>query len=452
MTTPLSAPKTLGDRVRVQPAAAIAGRIALPPDKSLAHRAAIFAALANGDSEIVGYSDAADPQSTLACLRQLGVSIEEKEGSLHVKGVGLHGLTAPDGPLDCGNSGTTMRLLAGVLAGQPFASTLVGDGSLSARPMERIAAPLRQMGAKIELTDGHAPVLIEPAPLTGIEYALPVASAQVKSCVLLAGLYAGGPTTVIETEPSRDHTERHLEIDVFEMDGRRHLTVDGSQKPGFGLYVVPKDVSAAAFFLVAAAIVPSAILEIPGVGLNPTRAAVIDVLQAMGAHIEIRDERERGGEPLGDIRTFSQTGLHSADLGGAVIPNLIDEIPVLAVAMACADGTSRITGAAELRVKESDRLQLTARMLRGFGVAVEEHPDGLTIEGRGKRWAEGQRPLAGGSTVVTDGDHRIAMAAAIAALAADGPTTILDPACAAVSFPRFWEELNGMTGGMALDG
>ena len=443
--------KPLGDRVRVQPAAAIAGRIALPPDKSIAHRSALFAALANGESEIVGYSDAADPQSTLACLRQLGVRIDEDEGSLRVHGVGLNGLAAPGAPLDCGNSGTTMRLLAGVLAGQRFPSTLIGDASLSARPMERIATPLREMGAQITLTDGHAPIHIEPAPLTGIEYALAVASAQVKSCVLLAGLYASGPTTVIETEPSRDHTERHLEIAAFDMGGQRHLTVDPSHKPGYGLYVVPKDVSAAAFFLVAAAIVPSAILEIPGVGLNPTRAAVLDVLRTMGAHIEVRDERERGGEPLGDIRTFSQDGLHAVDVGGRVIPNLIDEIPVLAVAMACAAGTSRISGAAELRVKESDRLALTARMLRGFGVEVEEHDDSLTIHGRGKRWAEGQRPLAGGSTVETEGDHRIAMAGAIAALAADGPTTILDPGCAAVSFPTFWDELDGMTGGMALD-
>jgi 3-phosphoshikimate 1-carboxyvinyltransferase len=442
----------LGDRVTVHPAAAIAGRIALPPDKSIAHRSAIFAALANGESEIVGYSDAADPQSTLACLRRLGVRIEQEDESLRVHGVGLGGLKAPDGPLDCGNSGTTMRLLAGVLAGQRFSSTLVGDASLSARPMERVAAPLREMGARITLTDGHAPIHIEPATLKGIEYALPVASAQVKSCVLLAGLYADGPTTVIETEPSRDHTERHLEVDVFEMGGRRHLTVDASHKPGYGLYVVPKDVSAAAFFLVAAAIVPSAILEMPGVGLNPTRAAVVDVLRLMGAHVEIKDERERGGEPLGDLRTLSQDGLHAVDLGGRIIPNLIDEIPALAVAMACAAGTSRISDAAELRVKESDRLALTARMLRGFGVEVEEHPDGLTIHGRGERWAEGQRPLSGGSTVETEGDHRIAMAAAVAALAADGSTTILDPACAAVSFPTFWEELDGMTGGMAIDG
>lgn len=424
----------------IPPTTTLAGRIRLPADKSIAHRAALLAALAHGPSEIVGFSDAADPQRTLACLRALGAEIEEREGSLHVGGRGLRGLAAPSGPLECGNSGTTMRLLAGLLAGQGFASTLTGDASLRARPMERLAEPLRRMGAEIALAEGgRAPVRIAGRPLRGIEFELPVASAQVKGAVLLAGLLAEGETTVIEPVPTRDHTERMLGLDVFEMGGRRHVSVEGGRPVEAGLWVVPRDFSAAAFFLVAGAIVPQSALEMKGVGLNPSRSALLDVLGAMGAPVEVRNERVRGREPIADLVVLNEgRGLQGVSLGGALIPNLIDEIPVLAVAAACAEGRTEIRDAAELRVKETDRIAATAAFLRAMGAEVEELPDGLAIEGG--------RPLRG-AEVESRGDHRIAMAAAVAALAADGPTTIRGAEAAAVSFPGFWNELRRATSG-----
>lgn len=424
----------------IPPTTTLAGRIRLPADKSIAHRAALLAALAHGPSEIVGFSDAADPQRTLACLRALGAEIEEREGSLHVEGRGLRGLAAPSGPLECGNSGTTMRLLAGLLAGQGFASTLTGDASLRARPMERLAEPLRRMGAEIALAEGgRAPVRIAGRPLRGIEFELPVASAQVKGAVLLAGLLAEGETTVIEPVPTRDHTERMLGLDVFEMGGRRHVSVEGGRPVEAGLWVVPRDFSAAAFFLVAGAIVPQSALEMKGVGLNPSRSALLDVLGAMGAPVEVRNERVRGREPIADLVVLNEgRGLQGVSLGGALIPNLIDEIPVLAVAAACAEGRTEIRDAAELRVKETDRIAATAAFLRAMGAEVEELPDGLAIEGG--------RPLRG-AEVESRGDHRIAMAAAVAALAADGPTTIRGAEAAAVSFPGFWNELRRATSG-----
>ena len=423
--------------VTVHPAPALAGRPALPADKSIAHRTAILAALASGESEIVGYSDAEDPQSTLACLRQLGVEMETRDGSLFVHGRGPGGLRAPAAPLDCGNSGTTMRLLAGVLAAQPFRSVLTGDDSLSRRPMERIAAPLREMGARIEMTDGHAPLAIHGGGLRGITYRLPVASAQVKSAVLLAGLGARGETTVIETVPSRDHTERMLGLDVIEFGGERHVSVEGGRDVQARLRVVPKDVSAAAFFLVAGALAEDGIVEMSGVGLNPSRTALLDVLQAMGAPITVLDERDRAGEPLADLRVEASGGLQGVEVGGALIPNLIDEIPVLAVAAAVARGRTVIRDAAELRVKETDRIAATADFLRAMGADVEERPDGLVIEGGA--------PLHG-TTVDARGDHRIAMAAAVAALSASGATTIHGAEAAAVSFPGFWDALDAVAG------
>ena len=416
----------------VRQAAALRGTIDLPPDKSVAHRAAILAALASGLSPIVNYPTAADPQSTLACLRQLGVAFEEKDGILHTRGVGLHGLTAPNAPLDCGNSGTTMRLLSGLLAGQPFDSVLVGDASLTRRPMERIAAPLREMGAQIDLNDGHAPVRITGGQaLRGLTYRLPVASAQVKSCVLLAGLFAEGETTVVETLPSRDHTERMLALDTFEAEGERHLTIRQGYHIATQTWTVPGDFSAAAFFLVAATIVPGSELRLPGVGLNPSRSALLDVLRAMGADIEVENERERGGEPLADL-TVRSAALHGTQIGGRLIPNLIDEIPVLAVAAVCAEGRTTITDAAELRVKETDRLAATADGLRALGADIEEAEDGLVIDGG--------RPLQGTAVEARD-DHRMAMALAVAGLAAKGETRVAGAEAAQVSFPGFWEAL-----------
>ncbi|MEO0558523.1 MAG: 3-phosphoshikimate 1-carboxyvinyltransferase [Bacteroidota bacterium] len=424
--------------VTIHPAAALAGTVALPPDKSVAHRTAILAALGEGESEIVGYSDAADPQSTLGCLRQLGVEMEERDDALFIQGVGLRGLTAPSEPLDCGNSGTTMRLLSGVLAGQSFDTELIGDASLTPRPMSRIASPLTQMGAAIELTDGHAPIRISGRSLSPITYRLPMASAQVKSAVLLAGLYADGVTTVEEPVATRDHTERMLELATFTVGTERHISVTGGTAIPSRLWVVPKDISAAAFFLVAGSIAQEAILKIQRVGLNPTRSAVVDVLRAMGASITRSNARERGGEPLADLQVQTSGGLTAVDIGGDIIPNLIDEIPVLAVAAAYATGRTVIRDAEELRVKETDRIAATAAFLRSMGAQIEERPDGLVIDG-------GQ-PLHG-AEVDAMHDHRIAMAAAVAALGATGSTVIHGAEAAAVSFPGFWDVLESIAPG-----
>ena len=428
-----------GNTVTIEPTFAIAGRIVIPPDKSIAHRAAILAALSEGENQIVGYPDAADPQSTLAVLRALGVEMEERDDSLFVQAVGRRGFRKPDGPLDCGNSGTTMRLMVGVLAGQSFPVTLVGDESLSQRPMERVAEPLRQMGAFIKLEDGHAPIRIQGGALSGITCTLPVASAQVKSCVLLAGILATGSTTVIEPSPSRDHTERMLGLSTLDFGGERRVTIDPTMQLQSRIWVVPRDFSTAAFFLVAGSIVQNSTLEMKQIGLNPSRAALLDVLRAMGARIEVANERLRAYEPIGDIRVDApENGLYGIEVGGHLIPNLIDEIPVLAVAAACAEGKTTIRDAGELRVKESDRLAATARFLQAMGAQIEETEEGLTIDGG--------HPLQGAS-VDSRGDHRIAMAAAVAALAANGPTTIHNADCVAVSFPTFWKELDSIAGG-----
>ncbi len=421
----------------VRPAPTLLGYIELPPDKSVAHRTAILAALAEGPSQIVNYPTSEDPQSTLACLRALGVEMEERDGILYVEGRGLRGLTPPRAPLDCGNSGTTMRLLAGVLAGQPFESVLTGDASLRRRPMARIAEPLEAMGAGITLTEGHAPIRIEGGRrLRGIEYRLPVASAQVKSCVLLAGLFAEGATTVVESIPSRDHTERMLGLDTFEMDDLRYVSVTGGRRIEGRTWAVPRDFSAAAFFLVAGSIVPMGEVQLPGIGMNPSRIAFLHVLRAMGAHVEVHNERVHGGEPLADLFVHPAP-LHGVTVGDPLIPNLIDEIPALAVAAACAEGRTEIRDAAELRVKETDRLAALATNLRALGAHVEERPDGLVIEGG--------RPLHG-ATVDSFGDHRIAMAMGVAGLVAEGETTITDAGCARVSFPGFWRELKRAAG------
>lgn len=423
---------------RVSQAQSLLGLVELPPDKSIAHRAALLAALADGTSRLVNYPSAADPQSTLSCLRQLGVPIyEDAHGILVVEGRGLEGLRAPNQPLDCGNSGTTMRLLAGILAGQPFASTLVGDASLSRRPMERIAAPLRQMGAVVTLTDGHAPLYVQGRrPLRNITYRLPVPSAQVKSCVLLAGLFAEGETTVIESVPSRDHTERMLGLNVVELNGERYLTVQGGMRIPARTWAIPRDFSAAAFFLVAGTLVPDSEIRLPGVGLNPSRSALLDVLRAMGANIQVENERVYGGEPIADLVVRSST-LHGVQVAGTIIPNLIDEIPVLAVAATCAHGRTEIRDAAELRVKETDRIAAMAENLQALGARVEVFDDGLAIEGRCRLQ---------GTTVRSFDDHRIAMAMGVAGLVAEGETLIEGAECARISFPGFWEELDRLAG------
>jgi len=420
----------------IQPADALVGVVDLPADKSIAHRSALFSAIADGSSRIVGFPNAADPQSTLSCVRALGVRVEQDDDALVIHGQGLRGLRTPDGPLDCGNSGTTMRLLSGILAGQSFASRMIGDASLSVRPMGRIMDPLRQMGARLSGEDGHAPLSISPVEgaLTPIQYRLPVASAQVKSCVLLAGLYADGESSVIESEASRDHTERMLGLSRIQMGDDSIISVTGGQAPSARMWSIPGDFSAAAFMLVAASILDGSLIRMPRVGLNPTRTGLLDVLRAMGGDIRIENERDVSGEPIGDIIVKSAP-LSGIRVDGDVIPNLIDEIPILAVAGAFADGAMEIRGAAELRHKESDRITAVVEGLRAMGADVEEFEDGLAVTGGNG---------LNGAEITTHHDHRIAMAFAIAGLAASGSTLIRDASIADVSFPGFYDTLDSL--------
>ncbi len=419
------------------PVSALHGTVLLPPDKSIAHRAMLLAAIGEGTSTVVGFPEAADPRSTKACMEALGARVTEDDGVLSVEGHGTRGLRAPSAPLDCGNSGTTMRLLAGLLAGQSFESVLVGDASLSGRPMRRVADPLAAMGARIATTDGHAPLHVTGAPLTGMVYRLTVASAQVKSCVLLAGMLAEGTTTVVEPVATRDHTERMLGLEAVVDGVERRISVDGGHRVAAQTWTVPRDFSAAAFFLVAGSIVPEGDLVLPGVGLNPTRTALLDVLRRMGADIVASNARTVGGEPIADL-VVRPARLRGVRVDGAVVANLIDEVPILALAAACADGVTEIRDASELRVKETDRIAAVAQNLRALGADVTEHPDGLTVRG-GRRLT--------GAHLATHGDHRIAMMAGIAGLVAHGAVTTDDPGCAAVSFPGFWETLAGVVRG-----
>jgi len=419
----------------VQQASSLRGTVALPADKSISHRSALLSALGTGTSRIYNYPNSADPQSTLDCLRTLGITAErDEEGVLEITGRGLDGLRPPSEPVDCGNSGTTMRLLSGILAGQRFGSVLTGDESLRQRPMERVADPLSIMGARVSLQDGHAPIRIRAVQsgLDPVEYRLPVASAQVKSCVLLAGLYAAGNTVVLEPTPSRDHTERMLGLEVEEVGGERRLVVKEGHTIPATTWTVPGDFSGAAFFLVAGSLVPNSELRLEDVGLNPSRTALLEVLDGMGADITIENERVQGREPVGDI-TVRSASLSGVDVGGRLIPNLIDEIPVIAVAAACAEGRTEIRDAEELRVKETDRLHAMAENLKALGAEVKEREDGLIIDGNG--------PNLLSTTVRSFGDHRIAMAMGVAGLVAHGTTTINDAECAKVSFPGFWDEL-----------
>lgn len=422
---------------KVSQAQRLEGTIALPADKSVAHRAALFAALARGESVLSNYPAGGDPQSTLSCLRQLGVEIAYAPGgALSIAGRGLEGLRPAPAPLDCGNSGTTMRLLSGILAGLPFSTILVGDGSLSRRPMARIARPLEQMGARVRLTDGHAPINVDPTPaLREITYRLPVPSAQVKSCILLAGLFNAGSTTVIESIPSRDHTERMLGLPVKITNSERYITSSQHYAPQPTSYTLPRDFSAAAFFLVATSMMSIGKVTLPAVGLNPTRTGLLDVLRAMGADVRVSNESTAGGEPIGDL-TVHPAELTGITIRGALIPRLIDEIPILAVAGALAHGKTVIRDAQELRLKECDRIQAMVTNLRSLGGDVEEFDDGLAITGG--------RSLTG-TDVGSFGDHRIAMAMGIAGLVAHGQTRIHDAEVASVSFPEFWVTLDSLT-------
>jgi len=410
----------------------------MPGDKSMSHRAAMFAAIAEGTTKIGNFAASADCASTLGCLSALGIGVEREGSNVTVKGAGKNGFTKPKSDLDCGNSGTTMRLMAGILSGQRFESVLTGDESLQKRPMKRVIDPLTQMGASIASENGCAPLRIKGSGLAGLEYRLPVASAQIKSCVLLAGLFADGETTVIEPTPTRDHTERMLrwfgcELIEETADSGKRITISGDHVLKANDFVVPGDVSSSAFFLVAAACLPGSSLVLENVGLNPSRIAVIDALKRFGANIDIQNERIVYNEPVGDIAVsglIAQSG-ESHVLKGEIIANLIDEIPILAVFGTQLDGGLEIRDAGELRVKESDRITSVVTNLRAMGAEVSEFEDGLKVE----------RSNLTAAAVDSFGDHRIAMAFAVAGLLATGETEIIGADCAAVSYPSFFEDL-----------
>jgi 3-phosphoshikimate 1-carboxyvinyltransferase len=405
----------------------IGGSITVPGDKSISHRALMLGAIADGRTEVEGFLDSEDCRATLAALRQLGVSIEfAGESRLTIEGRGIDGLVPAAGSLDMGNAGTAMRLMMGLLAGQRFASVLVGDESLSRRPMERAAAPLRRMGARIETTAGHAPITVHGGTLTAADHALEVPSAQVKSALLLAGLYARGTTRISEPAVTRDHTERMLRafgVDVTQARGT--VAVAGGQRLTACPIRVPGDLSSAAFFLVLGALAAERGLIIQNVGINPTRSGVLEILSRMGARIKIHP-RESGAEPTADLEVH-RSELAGIEVPASLVPLAIDEFPVLFVAAAAARGTTVVTGAQELRVKESDRIAAMAEGLATLGIEVKPMPDGLVIQGG---------TMTGG-TVDSRGDHRVAMAFAVAASVAAGPIVVRDVANVATSFPDF---------------
>ena len=428
-------------RVVVRPARMLTGTVRAPSDKSISHRVALVGALAPGPTEISGFLEAEDCLNTLRALHALGVEVTRKEpGQYRIDGVGAGGFQEPENVLDCGNSGTSARLLLGVLAAQPFWSILTGDDSLRRRPMNRVTDPLRQMGATVVgRQDGsRLPLAIRGArPLRGGYHRLLVASAQVKSALLLAGLNADGPLTVEEPEASRDHTERLLARfgARVEQDGRRVTVHPGPKLSGQSVRV-PGDFSSAAFFLVAGCLVPESYLTLPEVGVNPTRTALLDVLEAMGAEVRLV-ERVDESEPTATL-TARTSRLRGTRVGGALVPRLIDELPVLAVAAAVAEGVTEVSDARELRVKESDRILTLASELAKMGVRIEEREDGFRIRGG--------YPLTG-ARVQSYGDHRIAMALMVAGLLASGQTVVEDTACVATSFPEFVPMLQALTGG-----
>ncbi|MDO5058165.1 MAG: 3-phosphoshikimate 1-carboxyvinyltransferase [Lautropia sp.] len=425
----------------VAPAGQVRGDVRVPGDKSISHRSIMLGALASGQTVVNGFLEGADALATAAIFRAMGVRIEGPEaGRVVVHGVGLHGLQAPVGVLDCGNSGTSMRLLCGILAGQRFGCELVGDASLTRRPMRRVIDPLSLMGADIGSQDGRPPLQVRPvAGLKAIDLRLPVASAQVKSAVLLAGLFAQGETRVTEPAPTRDHTERMLTAFGVNV-GRDGATasVQGGQILHGTQVDVPADISSAAFFLVAAAITPGSDLTLRHVGMNPTRTGVLHVLRAMGADITESNPRQVGGEPVADLRVRGAS-LKGVRIDPAWVPLAIDEFPALFIAAACAEGVTELREAEELRVKESDRIQVMADGLSAVGLPVEVLPDGMRIQGRG-----GQRHVFAGGTVQSHGDHRIAMSFAVASLRSAGPIRILDTTNVATSFPGFVELANAV--------
>jgi 3-phosphoshikimate 1-carboxyvinyltransferase len=424
----------------VQPAKQLAGGVAPPGDKSISHRYAMLAALAAGTSELRHFAASADCHSTLGCMSALGADVKIDKDVVRVTGRGLHGLKSSWRALDAGNSGTTMRLLAGILAGQEFTSKLTGDASLQKRPMKRVMSPLREMGADIRARDDNfAPLEIHRARLHAIDYQMPMASAQVKSALLLAGLFADGVTCVTEPARTRDHTE--LALEEFGVTVEKHgntiriqgLDENGAGKPQARSLEIPGDLSSAVFFLAAASLLPDSNLLIHNVGLNPTRTAILDVFASMGASLQMLSVRSAHGEIVGDL-AVKGTSLKGGVIEGAQIPLVIDELPMLAALGPYTEQGIEIRDATELRVKESDRIAALAENLRRMGATVEERPDGLRVEGR-------QAGRLRGAEIEPHGDHRIAMAFAVAALAADGDTVIRDADCAGVSYPAFFDDL-----------
>lgn len=412
------------------------GDVRVPGDKSISHRALLLGALADGDSEITGFLPCNDCLATLSCVRGLGIVVEEKNDSLVVHGRGLHGLDAPDCPLDCVRSGTTIRLMTGILAGQPFASVLTGDPQLRRRPMQRVVEPLERMGAEIETHEGHAPLVVHGRSLHGITYQMPIASAQVKSAILLAGLYTDSPTTVHQPGPTRDHTERMLGAMGAKIEMEK-LSVTIAQTTLSPVFIsVPGDFSSAAFPLVAALLVPGSRITLRGVGINPTRTGLLDVLSEMGADITVAEFHRKGNEPVADL-TVRTAALRGVEIKGEIVVRMIDEFPILAVAATQATETTVVRDAAELRVKETDRISTVVEELRKLGAMIELRPDGFVVEGPTR---------LRGAAVSSHGDHRLAMALAVAGLIADGTTKIDDIACADDSFPGFVELMRTLGG------
>lgn len=422
----------------IQPSKGLRGTLRIPGDKSISHRAIMFGSLAEGDTEISGFLYGDDCLSTVRAFRDLGIMIDVTAETILVHGKGLYGLTAPKHIIDVGNSGTTIRLLSGILAGQTFHTVLTGDASICKRPMARVIQPLTVMGAKItgQANNTLAPLEIEGTQLHAISYVSPVASAQVKSAVLLAGLYADGWTEVMEPSLSRNHTELMLQSFGAEVACEGScVRVKGKPNLKAQKIIVPGDISSAAYLLVAASIIPNSEVQLQNVGLNPTRTGIIDVLLDMGADLTITNRRVSGGEEMGDI-TVRSARLYGTTIAGDMIPRLVDEIPVLAVAAACADGITEIRDAQELKVKESNRLETVAHGLRAFGATVEILEDGLRIVGG--------KALQKGAVCQSFGDHRIAMSMCIAALAAQGDTMIGQFEAVRVSWPTFWEDIQSL--------
>ena len=424
--------------MRIEPVSALDGHVAVPGDKSISHRAVLIGALCDGETRVTGFGRSADTEATIDAMRALGAEVlDDDVDALTVRGVGLRGLRAAAAPIDCGNAGTLMRLIAGVLAGHDGRTELVGDASLSSRPMERIAGPLRRMGATIETTDGHAPLVVQGASLRAIDYELPIASAQVKSAILLAGVQADGATTVVEPVATRDHTERMLEAAGARV---RRKAGEPAVWPAERLQPlslsIPGDFSSAAPFVVAATLLPGSSIRIHGVGLNPTRTGLLDVLERMGARVAHFNRRSEGGEPVADLEV-EHADLVATKIGPAEVPRLVDELPLFALVAGMARGESVVRGAAELRVKESDRIETVKSALRPLGIRIETAHDGFRVRGVPSR-------PKGGGMVETAGDHRIAMLAAVAGLVSREGVRIESADSVAVSFPDFFPMLDSL--------